>query len=239
MFALTLALLLTSGAPAPSSTARTRVLVLDLQAQGVDADTSKTIADKVAAAVAVDQQLDVISGADLRAIVDVESSKQSLGCDATAQACLAELAGALSADLVVSGSVGKLGTLVVVNLGLYDAKNQQSVGKQSFSAARIEDLVPLTDRAVDALFSRQSAGGGLSLMLAGGATLGLGVIGLALTSLGARDSFAVQDAAGSSGAAKESAESAWPLYVGGVIASSVVVAAGAGLLVVGLTQGGS
>src|SRR5687768_2517862 len=142
-----------AAAAAPEKRERKRVLVLDLAALGVDKDTTRVIADSVAAAVANDRNLDVISGADLRSLVDIEAEKRALGCDAN-ESCLAEIAGALSADLVVSGSVGRLGSLVVVNLSLYDGKRQESVDKQKVSAERVEDLPVQIDMAVAALFGR-------------------------------------------------------------------------------------
>ena len=224
-------------APAAAAAARKRVLVPDFSAQGVDANTTRTIADSVAAAIAKDGALDVISGADMRAIVDVQASKQALGCDAVSQACLAELAGALSADLVVTGSVGSLGTLIVVNLGLYDAKQQHSVGKQKVSAEHMEELAPKIDAAVATLFQRDVVASGPSpFVLAGAGIAAVGAVGVALTAFGAANAYAVQDDAKSAGADKQSAEQMWPLYVGGVVASSVVVAGGAGLLVVGLAD---
>jgi hypothetical protein len=61
-----------------------------------------------------------------------------MGCDEAS--CLAELAGAMGARLVVFGDANKLGTVTILTLSLFDSSKTQSVGRVSVQAATIEEL---------------------------------------------------------------------------------------------------
>ena len=182
MIAFALALALATPQPLAKVEGKRRVLVMDLKAQGVAATTVQTIGDVVASAFARDPALLVTSGADLRALVDVEASKRSLDCK-EAESCLAEIAGALGADVVVSGSVGKLGDVLVVNLSMFEAATQTSVAKAKVEDADVARLSPKIDAAVAGMLGARApsllvpglviAGVGVAAVIAGGA---LGVL---------------------------------------------------------------
>src|SRR5262245_31856842 len=120
MIALVSVLLMTTTPANDAGPAKRSVLVLDLEAQGVDVDVARTLTANVAAGFARESALTVTSGADLRSLIDLHATKAATGC--SDESCLNELAGALGAELVVSGSVGKLGSMLVVHVSLYDAK---------------------------------------------------------------------------------------------------------------------
>lgn len=96
------------------------------------------------------QGLRVISAAEVQALVGVERQRQLLGCSEGSSSCLTELAGALGADGVISGSIGKFGSIYQVNikvLSATDAKALSIVSKKAFSD---EDLIEmLNESAVD------------------------------------------------------------------------------------------
>jgi hypothetical protein len=105
------------------------LLVLDLAAEGgVDPSLVRTVAALVSADLATYRDLNVIAGADVKAMMELEGEKQQIGCGESS--CLAELAGALGARLVVFGSVGVLGPKSVLHLNLFDSQTGQSVGRQ-------------------------------------------------------------------------------------------------------------
>src|SRR5439155_19588473 len=99
-------------APKPS---RTKLLVLDLKGNDVDAATTKTIQGVVTTELAGYAELDVISGEDVKQLVQLQAEKSTMGCSDDA-GCLAEIADALGAKLVVFGAVGKLSDAFVLNL---------------------------------------------------------------------------------------------------------------------------
>jgi hypothetical protein len=127
------------------------------------------LTDVAAAALAGHQQLDVVTSRDLREVVEVEASKQMLGCS-DEKSCLAEVAGAMGARYVVSGQLGALGERLVLTISVFDARQGSSSGRQALQADSIEALSAQVDPAVDRL-----------------------VAGLALPAEGAREKVLVLD----------------------------------------------
>lgn len=218
---------------------RRRVLVLDLKANGVDADVVRTLSDIVASAVTLERSLAVTSGADVRSLIAVQSDRQSVGCDDSNDGCLADLAGALGADLVVSGSVGRLGDLLVVSVAFYDAAQQAAVGREQVEATNIASLSPLVEDAVARLLGRpvpvrEEAPSALVPVgaIVGGVGVVAGVIGVSVAAW----SISVQGDPASVGAVKEQAEGALTpfIIVGGAGAAAVV--AGALVAAVGMVE---
>ena len=112
---------------------------MDLKNNGVEAHVADTISGLITVIVAENELLDVVSGADVRQMLQLESSKESAGCG-DAAACIADVAGALGAQYVVSGSVGALGTLLNINLTIFDANKAKSVGRVALDARSLEEL---------------------------------------------------------------------------------------------------
>src|SRR5690242_2520281 len=94
-----------------------RTLVMDLKPNGIDVDTVETINGLIPVVLDENDQLDVLSGADVKQLIALEAQKQSVGCTDDSS-CLADVAGALGAELVVFGNAGKLGTLFNLNINL-------------------------------------------------------------------------------------------------------------------------
>lgn len=100
-------------APPPAATAaprcaeptgaRVRVMVLDLEADPRFASVRGALGAIVAAEAARVAGYEILSADDVRAALDQEAAKQLMGCDDNS--CLAELAAALDAALVVSGRI--------------------------------------------------------------------------------------------------------------------------------------
>jgi hypothetical protein len=61
-----------------------------------------------------------VTQADVAALLGVERSREMMGCSDSG--CLAEIGGALGADRVVHGSLGKVGESLVVNLSALDPR---------------------------------------------------------------------------------------------------------------------
>lgn len=235
MLALLLSLALVTPTVASPAPEKRRVLVLDFIADGVDEPTTRTLTAIVANAFARGEGYLVTSGSDLRAAIDVESSRQAMAC--ADDNCLADLAGALGAELVVSGSVGKLGELLVVTVSLYDAALQASVAKRKVEDKDLAALSPKLDAAVDDLLGRQqsmatSTSGGVGpvpvIVLVSGAVLVVG------GGLAAGYGYLVSSDPAAPGTEKETAAIAFPLgvAVAGVGVAAVVV----GVILLGTTE---
>jgi len=98
-----------------------------------------TLTSLVTAALAADDRLDVLSSADVRQVMAFEGEKQAVGC-ADDTSCLAEVAGAMGAGLVVFGQLGALGTQRVLTLNLFDAHEGRSEERVVIKAESVQGL---------------------------------------------------------------------------------------------------
>ncbi len=135
-------------APEPEPETDNRVLVLDLGGD-VDDESRRAITALVARNLKR-RGLPVMSGDDIRGLMQLEGDKQIAGCSGD-ESCLAEIAGALDARLVVSGFAGRLGSLIVVNLSLFDARTGRAHGRATVEAHSLEELPAKLEPAVDEL----------------------------------------------------------------------------------------
>lgn len=222
-----------------------RVLVLDLRQEGEgegSGSVARLVRDTVATYLAKQPGVEVLSTEDLRQVLEVEAERAALGCDTTS--CLAEIAGALGADLIVHGSVGRLGSSTVVHLNLFDALAGRALGRELVQVERLEEIPPQVQVAANRLaasagFTRvdgeaqaqseeRSAGpsGGPStpLLIGGALTAGVGVAALGVLSavaLGFDDALRTPS---STPDAKQAALD-WriPTLAGGAVAAVAVV----------------
>lgn len=138
---------------APPST----VMVLDLKAEGVEAPIAESATAQMAAAVAKRPGLRVLTRDELRQIIDVERTKQILTCEQDT-ACIAELADPTAADLLVVGSIGRVGKSFLLSLSLIDAAAVAPKARAGSTFNELSELPEITQAAVDQLFG----GGGKS-----------------------------------------------------------------------------
>jgi hypothetical protein len=102
--------------------------VLDLVTHGMDAGTAGALSEVLSAEIAARPGTQVITAADVTAMLGFEKQRQMLGCEAN-EACIAELAGALGVDKIVSGSVGQIEDVYLLNLRLIDVKRATAEGR--------------------------------------------------------------------------------------------------------------
>lgn len=139
----------TPPAEAAAQTGRTRLLVLDTAGSDLEKSQAETLTAFLASRAARFIPLEVISSADLRDLVALQAEKQSTGCTEDSTACLAEIAGALGAELVLSTRAGKLDAVYVVSLQLFDAKSATAVGRASVQAWSLAELPAKLGPALD------------------------------------------------------------------------------------------
>lgn len=98
----------------------------------------------------------VIAPDDIRAILEQEAHKQLLGCDE--ESCLAELGGALGADVLIKGRISKLDNGYAIALSLVDAQRAEARGHASevWKGESI-GLLELVEPMVDRLFAPKGA----------------------------------------------------------------------------------
>ena len=148
MRCLLLSLLLLSSSAWAEAPKERRVLVLDFVARAVPDEVASTLAAGVAVRVGRNPELRAVSGAELRRMVDFEAERANAGC-ADDTGCLAELAGALGAELVVFGEVGRVGELYVVTLGMFDPSRAEVLARETVREASVDALPAALDARVD------------------------------------------------------------------------------------------
>jgi hypothetical protein len=117
-------------------------LILDFaKGDGVTDGTLRLVNDVIAAAFGAHEKLTVMTNKDLERVIGMEAEKQAAGCESDTS-CLAELGDALGADYVVSGSVGALGDLVLVNLTVSEGDQPiERFRAQTTDPAQLPDLL--------------------------------------------------------------------------------------------------
>jgi hypothetical protein len=107
-----------------------KIALLPLAALGgVGKETAQLLGDALAGELRRRPGISVLTQADVSALLGVEKTRQMLGC--TESGCVAEIGGALGADRVVHGSVGRVGESLVVNLSALDPRRAAAVASVS------------------------------------------------------------------------------------------------------------
>jgi hypothetical protein len=116
------------------------LVLMDLRANHVDPSTVLTIQSLVTVQLDRYPSLKVIAGEDVRQMLDLEAQKQAMGCDDEGS-CLAEIAGALGAELVVTGEIGRLDDNLILTLNLFDASKKEAINR---SVVRADGLATMS-----------------------------------------------------------------------------------------------
>lgn len=245
---LLLAATVVTAAPPPS---KVRVLVLDFKPSGgVEPNVVENITGLSAAILSEDERLEVLAGPDLRQMINLQIQKAEAGCNGDSSECIAELAGALDAKLVVIGNIGYLGSTLNLNIVLFDQTTGQNAGRRAVQAKDLSELstslrAPL-HTLVDGVLGARDPGPSIGLItLVAGATGA--VVGGALLAVGAYPVLAIageeqkfvdgdKDALGRA----IDLQTSWfdsGLDMGLVVGGAVLLLAGGGAVAAGLAMG--
>lgn len=138
--------------PAPRPPAgKPAVLVLNVQpAAGVTVDTTRLLDDLVAVHMDTKEaRLDVTAYNDVKQMLDLEGEKQQAGCDQAA--CLSDIAGAMGAQYVISGRLGKLGTRYLLTFTLFDSTAADNLARVNVNVDSLDELTTRIPPALDEL----------------------------------------------------------------------------------------
>lgn len=118
----------------PAYAAETRavdVLFLELKAiAGFDADQALLIENVILSELSKHKQFNVISKSDVVNMLDVEQLKETVDC--SQKSCMAEIAGALGTEYLVTGNLGKMGEEAsLLNLQWVSNKESRVVARVS------------------------------------------------------------------------------------------------------------
>lgn len=146
-----------AAAPPPTGSApprkALRVAVYEVETTGVEPRVAGIVTDALLAELRKLQGVSVVGMDEIRAMLDHEAKRQLAGCEAN-EACLAEVAGALGADVVVLGSIARVGEENVFGLRRVDQRTTQVVGQvtQRLVPAGGEEFLGAVAPAVEELF---------------------------------------------------------------------------------------
>jgi hypothetical protein len=83
----------------------------------------------------------ITTAKDIAQVVGLERQKQLMGCsDATSSSCLAELAGALGVDAIISGSLAKIGTGYTITLRVVKSSDGSQLATASMRVKSEDEL---------------------------------------------------------------------------------------------------
>jgi TolB-like protein len=137
-----LSLLIATAAPAPAGKPRLAFIELSNGA-GVDKAVAQAAGELLVVALSETGKFDVITRADVKAILGYEAQAQLLGC--AEASCMVDLGGALGAAYLVSGSLSRLGDQLQLVLSLIDV-NRAAVGRRVALAVASDGALPQAAR---------------------------------------------------------------------------------------------
>ncbi|MCC7380207.1 MAG: hypothetical protein IT384_00145 [Deltaproteobacteria bacterium] len=154
------------------------IAVFDLVASGVARETATSLTQILTVEVKQVPGTKVIARDDIRAVLDLETQKELLGCG-DSNSCLAEIGGALGVDYLVAGHVGRIAETHVVALRLIDPNTLEVRSRVTESFVGPEDqLVGALRFAVRKLFGLDATKPGELALSAGEGTGAVFIDGL-------------------------------------------------------------
>jgi len=129
-----------AAAPDPLGALRgKKLLVLDLRANGVDTRVAKLLTTLLLSRLDQVDQVRAMGAADVNAVLTADRQKSLLGCDSAS--CMAEIGGAIGAEIVIHGEVGRLGSQYTLSLTALSTT-------ASTPLARLSELTPTDEDAL-------------------------------------------------------------------------------------------
>lgn len=149
---------------ATTAPAKKPVLVVPLHSgPGLEQNVADLLTDTLCADIQRETNLRILTQKDVSTMLGVERQRQLLACTESSS-CLTEIAGALDADAIVHGSLGRLGDSWIFNLSLVDGRTgavtQRYSSRRKGSSAEV--FLDDTSDAARQLFGGASSGGGVS-----------------------------------------------------------------------------
>ncbi len=127
-----------------------KVAVMDVKASGLDLGTVEGLAALVASEVAARPEVQITTGADIRAVMGFEKQRALLGCDEAT--CIAEIGGALGVDYIITTDVSKVADEWILSMSMVNIKKAKAANRVVARVRRLELLVDNATSAVKELF---------------------------------------------------------------------------------------
>jgi hypothetical protein len=130
-----------------------RIVVPEVAVSGTTQDVGNVVTELVLEALLNRHCIRALGPSDLRDMLDTEKQKQLLGCDK--ESCMAQIAGAMGAERLISGLVGKLGDTHVVTLKLIDTRSAEVSARATRKFQKIDEVPDAIGPLVDELLGAQ------------------------------------------------------------------------------------
>ena len=129
-----------------------RIAVYDFELSGVGANIGTVVTDSFLAEVRKLQRVSVIGMTEIRDMLSHEANKQMVGCDT--ESCLAEIAGALGVDQLVSGKLSRVDSSHVLVARRIDQNRAKVLGTvdQRLEAGSGQEFLAAVGPAIEQLF---------------------------------------------------------------------------------------
>lgn len=112
------------------------------QAVSVDEKKAAFLGEYFAQQLSKASGMPITTPSQIAAVVGIEKQKQLLGCSDQSTSCLAELAGALGANAIITGSVAQIGKQYAVNVKIVRGDNGREIAAASDNIPLEDDLLP-------------------------------------------------------------------------------------------------
>lgn len=212
-------------APNPPPTPKIAVLAVHADT-GVSQGSANLLLEILTSDIQQSGKFDVISAADIAAMVGYERQKKLIGC--TEESCLSEIGSAIGADKVLDTSVGTIGNLRVLAIKLIDVKAGKVSRRETETLADDNALVDAGHRLVAKVLdltpppSKSSTRRGVGVGLAvGGVALAAGGIVFGVIAEGQLGNYRTTADPGAASSARTSANVADALYGTAIVAGVV------------------
>ena len=124
-----LGLIVVGQASAQETQSLMKIAVLDLGDKGVGGQVVSLVPSVITHQLSTYGLFDVLSREEIRKMLSHEQDKMLMGCDDAS--CMAEIGGALGAEALVTGDLGKVGDKILINLQLIDIRNAKVIKRNS------------------------------------------------------------------------------------------------------------
>lgn len=127
---------------------KVRVAVMEFRPLGTEQAKADLLSEIALTRASMMRGFEVIGRSDIASMIGFEKQKQVVGCSDD-YGCLAEVGGALGVDLVMVGTLGRLGSLYRIDLKLVDTKRAKVRGRIGATVEEKEEkLVAAVEKAV-------------------------------------------------------------------------------------------
>ena len=149
---------------------------------GVDPSSARVLTEFLATDLGVHKNLKVFGESDLQELMQQAKERKSVGCEGAADSCLAEVAGALGAQWLVTGTVGQLGEALVLSVRILDTHKHNvlaqgskvTLGQQSELLNAVNEIVPELLEQIEAAANPKAQRSPLPYVLGAGTVLAFG-----------------------------------------------------------------